>query len=897
MAHSTKILGLCIGLVLACAPLLADAPPPPGDPDWSCPTGTDLDAYLRAQEEIARTPGAPGRSAEAAAPVVSFHDGVLVVEDSGLVLRGDRIFDLPMESIEFAPSGDGYAVSQIPSAWVPVSGMAVFTGETGWRAEQIALGAFPFPFGGQDRTTFWVTSTNMISFEPPVEPVKVGLCSDGCFFAEGHLLLDRLPRISPLQHGSFKYGRNAYIQGDASHAVITWQYDDPAYLDVQVVLFPDGRIRMNYNAVVAIEHGAPVVVTGNEGFWSDLRLGGEVVDPEGDVPMGPPDGPVLDFLGATARQVGTSELLQVEIELAAAPSWNQEEARLYYRMELRDRASDPEPLSSVLLQWQGGRFYYVTEPVKVEGSTLRMNLRLWDLPLAGNSLHLRFTTSRGDGPIEQADSMELTATFAPPDGRMMLDLSEDLPVTLGDRPVYEAFTLPALQVWEVLKAVSPFFEDPPAIEMFPTFQNLQTDLYFFGGGYHAGGNNGVDGIGYGTSTTPRSPGVLHLNNLYLYTEEEGAMQVLNHEMGHRWLYDFTIEEDGTPTRSLNPSDGHPAGWVHTPAVQPVYKPADYSVMGGSTWMDLGDGTFRSPAEAKGWGNGFSWHELYLMGLVAPEEVDDWWYIRNSNPPLPDRYWAPNDIVVSGERVPVSVDQIIAAEGPRFPAYPDAVQHFLNPMVLVVRPGEFTTEEIDTINDMCDTWQARFNTAAGFRGTLRCRFHPPTVSISSPAPGLTVSAGESVDFVGAATDADGDDVELRWSFPGVAPDAVGEGPHPVTFGATGSFTASLMGVDETGMLADGDDSVQITVECPVTPPAAAVENLRLSLEGEEIRFTWNDLASPPTDYVVLGGDSANGSFLPAGAAASGTPGLLLPAPGGVAFYKVAARQDPGCLGPY
>ena len=151
----------------------------------------------------------------------------------------------------------------------------------------------------------------------------------------------------------------------------------------------------------------------------------------------------MDFLGATARQVGTSELLQVEIELAGPPSTIPVPVPIIYRIELRDHAWDPEPIGGIILQWMRGMFYYATEPLKLEGNTIRMNLRLWDLPLTGNDLHLRLTTSRGYEPIEEGDSMELTATFAPPDSRMMLDLSADLPVTVGDRPVYEAFTLPA----------------------------------------------------------------------------------------------------------------------------------------------------------------------------------------------------------------------------------------------------------------------------------------------------------------------------------------------------------------------------------------------------------------------------------------------------------------------
>ena len=62
--------------------------------------------------------------------------------------------------------------------------------------------------------------------------------------------------ISPLQHGSFLYGHNAYFNEQGDRAIITWQYDNPASLDVQAVLFSNGRIRLNYAAVSGILHGA-----------------------------------------------------------------------------------------------------------------------------------------------------------------------------------------------------------------------------------------------------------------------------------------------------------------------------------------------------------------------------------------------------------------------------------------------------------------------------------------------------------------------------------------------------------------------------------------------------------------------------------------------------------------
>lgn len=890
---------LWITLLLTPTILFAGAPVGPDGPGggW-CPSGDDLDEYLEARSALPWTVKLPGVDAPPPPPVVSFQGGVLLIEDAGKILRRDRVFDLPMESIEYVPTGNGYSVSSLPPAYEPLTAKddVVFSGQSEWASQAVQLRRFSFPFGGVGRTDLWITSTNLIAFEPPSAPVKIGLCSTGCYFDEGQVLLDRLPRISPLQHGSSLYGWNAFLREERDRAVITWRYDDPSNLDIQAVLFSDGRIRFNYAAVGGILHGVPVVITGNDPFWNDRRLGGEASDPEGDVSIPAPDGPALDIVRATARQIGDSELLQVELTLSAPPPPDNQE-RLFYQVELRDDPSDPETMGSLFVQWQNGQFYWMTEPAALDGSTLRFNLRLLDLPLTDHDVHFVFKTFRGRQPYEQGDRVELVATYAPPAGPMMLDLTADLPLTRGDQPLYEAFTLPSLDLGEVLKVVSPLWEDPTLVEAIPVYQNLWTDIIFFAGGYHAGGNAGVDGIGTGSSVVARSPSLLHVNNIDNYSEEQNTMLVLSHEFGHRWLYHFAIEEDGQPSRSLNPAGAHPAGWVHTPAVQSVYLPLDYGLMGGSYWTDNGDGTFTSPAETEGSASGFSWHELYLLGLAPPAEVEDWWYIRDSFPPLPNAYWAPNGTTVLGERVPVTVEQIIAVEGPRFPAYPESPSSFLAPIVLVTRPGEFTSAEIDTVTDICNTWTIRFPQATADRADVRCLFEPPVVTIDSPASDPHVVPGDRVEFIGSSTDGDGDSVEMRWDFSDAAPGTTGAGPHPVTFTSTGTYPVTLDGLDASGMLAAGADTLVVTVDCPTTVPTEVVTRLFLGKENGSLRFTWTDVPAWSGDYVVLAADSPQGPFYPQGDAPSGEPGLLLPVPEEPGFYKVAARNEAGCLGPH
>ena len=83
-------------------------------------------------------------------------------------------------------------------------------------------------------------------------------------------------------------------------------------------------------------------------------------------------------------------------------------------------------------------------------------------------------------------------------------------------------------------------------------------------------------------------------------------------------------------------------------------------MGGRVWQDNGDGTFT--LQGKGWplATGLSDLDLYVMGMIPPEEVKPTFLLR--------------DVVETGTRglvratkVPVRIEDIVAVMGPRVPA--------------------------------------------------------------------------------------------------------------------------------------------------------------------------------------------------------------------------------------
>jgi hypothetical protein len=191
--------------------------------------------------------------------------------------------------------------------------------------------------------------------------------------------------------------------------------------------------------------------------------------------------------------------------------------------------------------------------------------------------------------------------------------------------------------------------------------------------------------------------------------------LLSHEFGHRWLYGFTIIEDGAPSWNLAPLSAHPAEYVHTPAAFNVITETDYSVMGGSNFRELSPTTFATPVEDGAWG--YSWHELYLMGLAGPSEVPDWFYIADSDPPLELAYNAPPDITVTGRKVPVTFHQLTDSMGGRWPEERESQKTFRLLVVLLQKPSETAAEEVALLSETLERFPHSFSNATGGRGSV------------------------------------------------------------------------------------------------------------------------------------------------------------------------------------
>lgn len=192
-----------------------------------------------------------------------------------------------------------------------------------------------------------------------------------------------------------------------------------------------------------------------------------------------------------------------------------------------------------------------------------------------------------------------------------------------------------------------------------------------------------------------------------------AISQIGHEMGHRWSAFVSAKVNGE-TIVLGPT--HWATGLHAPVAFPYQLPNEASAMGGGVWQDNFDGTFTQLDDdyyvpATGW----SYLDLYLMGMIAPNEMPDFFILRSLEGVGTD----PNGHgIFKGDRTKVTINDVIAAEGLRTPDLDHAKKHFNTGMVLVVEHGkEPSLRLIDAVSGIAPRWVDYWDTTTGHRSTM------------------------------------------------------------------------------------------------------------------------------------------------------------------------------------
>lgn len=178
-------------------------------------------------------------------------------------------------------------------------------------------------------------------------------------------------------------------------------------------------------------------------------------------------------------------------------------------------------------------------------------------------------------------------------------------------------------------------------------------------------------------------GIVHMGSTDIYPEDPDEvfrhihtpLSLLAHEMGHRWLTTVSFRDRNGNDSSALRASGISAHWS-------FYFDSDASPMLGNEILDNGDGTFLTVGGPRR----YSDLDLYLMGLLPPEAVRDFFYVTNVPNPISTDSKPRGDYTFRGDRVDVGIDQVIAVEGPRIPSSVDSRRHFRTAFLLLTADG-------------------------------------------------------------------------------------------------------------------------------------------------------------------------------------------------------------------
>lgn len=688
------------------------------EPVW-CGTGPATAQRLaRTRAWLDRQPRERMRTASAP----ELRDGIFIVPADDRTAPHFRPFDLEGRSLTFTRQPAGFTVTNTAAVLDGSRGVHLPLGGPSENASY-RLKHFRFPFGGLELQDIVISGLHSIHATAPRRPTIQQY--DGL-----ELTVQREPIIAPLLTtiSGQTYGIDIYVHDTTDSVSVTWAgpSSETDNFDVRATLFRNGDIRFTYAELDYQPRSAGIVISSGADAWASqtTALGG-VADDARDVPAVPAGLQGLaDIRGASVQRIGGLDLVRFDLELETPVDLSRlgsDGSVLYY--------VDYGPERTGVLLYGDGRVEVQSTEVRATGAIAghtdsggfdgkRVFFYAADTTaaLAGVAEVTAGTFVTEGTATYDGDRAQIPIQYVAPSRTALTDFCSVAGGTLLDGPIAEAFTRASVMVHEVWQAIRDAHQlsdaDWEAVAIYPAFA---TDLDSFASGYSTVGTSGVKGVGL-YDDGPRTPALMHLNSLGNLAGPADTGVLALHELGHRWLF-FTrfVDEAGTVSDRLNPAYGHPAQHVDTSAAFRVVSDDDTSCMGGGHFTDHGNGSFTGGNRAS---FGYSWLDLYLMGLAAPEEVPPWFYIENSNPFLGGPYWPPPNVHVTGERKNVTIQQVIAANGPRVPAYPAAPRRIRVAFVLVSDPRrEVSADEMAEMIRAREKLQSDFRAATGGRGEV------------------------------------------------------------------------------------------------------------------------------------------------------------------------------------
>lgn len=335
------------------------------------------------------------------------------------------------------------------------------------------------------------------------------------------------------------------------------------------------------------------------------------------------------------------------------------------------------------------------------------------------SVQLTTTALVGLSPGNSAQDVTLLDLDLPPAGVVAAPLAE--------------FFSTSLKVDNV-GAIQAFYDAHPGRDDWDFVYFLTDFDYDLGGGafaYYAPLRNDVTGTGEQPYTAPpdhtfgrsRIQGWLNLSNIVTQYPEypttrmlgaNSALSILGQEQGHRWL--AYVKYPGANANLLLGRDNEHWSFffnIESALSHPAARRS--SSAEGNVWRDNGNGTFTSVNLI----DGYSRLDHYLMGLRPASDVPDTFVIAGGAAAGYTRTSGPRpNVMATGTRQAVTINQIIEANGARTPDVSAAPKRFRTAFILLSRRN--SPASLTTINKLLRyrlAWESYFAHSTDYLATL------------------------------------------------------------------------------------------------------------------------------------------------------------------------------------
>lgn len=701
---------------------------------------------------------------------VSVHGDMIVMELNDGALGKANLFDLSGQTLRFTAKGSGYLVQKLPLQWDSDFGPEA-------SGSEVALHQFAFPFSGQRWNSFRVGRTGSIRFGAPETitnsssgPPSDGGVSIGRFepLSEGAgSLIDSAPAIcvffKPRMSGPH------YVKELPDRVVVSWDVTEPfgniqdftwfkTINRFQAVLHRDGSIDMSYKELAAKDAivGVYPVLSGAEKPLARLNVEAHPTLPSHldlrNLKLGVVDGTLLRVtfeMSGPALQEGDSAIdgLSYRVHFDThQPAGNVAQERPAVSWVIRGFGRRGRPTRYVAFGPGASHKVTVTgnnivmqgvlpselrgaEHVAVSAEVGTRDSREPAVRLSPQAVHLNgihdpevhfSSLTPKDGPFPvMYEAFHYLALPRPQ------DLSCTVIKALGDKfdflAYYSDFRIDNQEAGTPSDGpkggdVKGTGEDQHDLESYCTAGRFQWAY--------------VQPVYVGSNQMQEQPpegapvGSIHDITFYMHQLEESspdrkarpynyAMSQLGHEMGHRWAAFVSAKVNGE-TIQLGPV--HWDRGLQAPAAFPYQRPIEASAMGGSVWQDNFDGTYTQldddyyvPA------TGYSYLDLYLMGLISPAEVPDFFILRNLVAAGKDANGHPT---FKADRTKVTINDVIAAEGQRTPDVDHSQRNFNTGIVLVVEHGQTPSDNlIERADAIRQQWIRYWDRVTGHRASM------------------------------------------------------------------------------------------------------------------------------------------------------------------------------------